>query len=113
MYKQTKWIVKEPKTEEAPAQQWLQPLTIRRNQIKTQGVSKLTKNLLNTTRGKDKKKKKGSLNQPEPEPEQESSFSLTHILSEASVVLSLAIKEELMALVNKQETTAKHKHRFR
>ena len=111
MYKQTKWIVKEPKTEEAPAQQWLQPLTIRRNQIKTQGVSKLTKNLVNTTRGKDKKKKKGSLNQPEPE--QESSFSLTHILSEASVVLSLAIKEELMALVNKQETTAKHKHRFR
>ena len=45
MYKQTKWIVKEPKTEEAPAQQWLQPLTIRRNQIKTQGVSKLAKKL--------------------------------------------------------------------
>ena len=106
MYKQTKWIVKEPKTEEAPAQQWLQPLTIRRNQIKTQGVSKLAKKLLNTTRGREKKKKKGSLNQPEPEPS--SSFSLTHILSEARVVLSLAIKEELMALVNKQETTAKH-----
>ena len=62
------------------------------------------KNLLNTTRGREEKKKKGSLNQPEPS----SSFSLTHILSEASVVLSLAIKEELMALVNKQETTAKH-----
>ena len=68
-------------------------------------MSKLAKNLLNTTRGREKKKK-GSLNQPEPEPS--SSFSLTHILSEASVVLSLAIKEELMALVNKQETTAKH-----
>ena len=52
-----------------------------------------------------KKEEEGSLNQPEPEPS--SSFSLTHILSEASVVLSLAIKE-LMALVNKQETTAKH-----
>ena len=64
--------------------------------------------MLNTTRGREKKKKKGSLNQPEPEPEPSSSFSLTHILSEASVVLSLAIKEELMALVNKQETTAKH-----
>ena len=64
------------------------------------------KNLLNTTRGREKKKKKGSLNQPEPEPS--SSFSLTHILSEASVVLSLAIKGELMDLVNKHETTAKH-----
>ena len=73
-------------------------------------MSKLARNLLNTTRGREKKKKKGSLNQPEPEPEPEPSspFSLTHILSEASVVLSLAIKEELMALVNKQETTAKH-----
>ena len=70
-------------------------------------MSKLAKNLLNTTRGREKKKK-GSLNQPEPEPEPSSSFSLTHILSEASVVLSLAIKEDLMALVNKQETTAKH-----
>ena len=69
-------------------------------------MSKLAKNLLNTTRGREKKKKKGSLNQPEPE--RSSSFSLTHILSEASVVLSLAIKEDLMALVNKQETTAKH-----
>ena len=104
MYKQTKWIVKELKTEEAPAQQWLQPLTIRRNQIKTQGVSKLAKNLLNVKRGREKKKKKGSLNQPEPEPS--SSFSLTPILSEASVVLSLAIKEELMALVT--TPTAKH-----
>ena len=70
-------------------------------------MSKLAKNLLNTTRGREKKKK-GSLNQPEPEPEPSSSFSLTHILSEARVVLSLAIKGELMALVNKQETTAKH-----
>ena len=63
-------------------------------------MSKLAKNLLNAKRGREKKKKKGSLNQPEPEPS--SSFSLTPILSEASVVLSLAIKEELMALVNKQ-----------
>ena len=48
-----------------------------------------------------KKEEEGSLNQPEPEPS--SSFSLTHILSEASVVLSLAIKEELMALlINKK-----------
>ena len=71
-------------------------------------MSKLARNLLNTTRGREKKKKKGSLNQPAPEPEPSSPFSLTRILSEASVVLSLAIKEELMALVNKQETTAKH-----
>ena len=70
-------------------------------------MSKLARNLLNTTRGREKKKK-GSLNQPAPEPEPSSPFSLTRILSEASVVLSLAIKEELMALVNKKETTAKH-----
>lgn len=66
-------------------------------------MSKLARNLLNTTRGREKKKKKGSLNQPAPEPEPSSPFSLTRILSEASVVLSLAIKEELMALVNKPQ----------
>ena len=58
MYKQTKWIVKEPKTEEAPAQQWLQPLTIRRNQIKTQGVSKLEKTCWTQQEGEKKRRRK-------------------------------------------------------
>ena len=55
MYKQPKWIVKEPKTEEAPAQQRLQLLTIRRNQIKTQGVSKLAKKLAEHNKRERKK----------------------------------------------------------
>ena len=116
MYQQIKWAVKNLRLKKRRLKRRLQWIKIRQNQIKTQGVSQLAKNLLNTTEEWERKKNmKGDLKQskgmqPEPEPKpapSSSSLSLTQIPSVASVVLSVAglyyKRKELMALVEKKD----------
>ena len=114
MYQQIKWMVKNLILKKHWLNRWLQPIKIRWNQTKTQGKKPVEYN-------REEEKKKGGLKQSEDpkdlstrgaglQPEPSLSFSLTQILSVASVALSLARlyyrRKELMALINKPKPQA-------